>query len=81
MIIDNFSKLVKTDTYDICFKMFHKLSLMRDFAKQVWHGSVLGSILEGGKDLENLMKVTQSICINLSIDESLLSELKEAFEK
>lgn len=59
--------------------MFHKLSLMRDLAKVVFHGSVLGSILEGGRDLENFLNVAQSICVNLSVDEKLLEDITKAY--
>jgi hypothetical protein len=52
---------------------------LKDLAKIVFHGSVIGSVLEGGRDLENFLTVAQSICVNLSVDEKLLEDIQKAY--
>jgi hypothetical protein len=70
-ILDVIHKKVELTDYDFHFKLFHKLSLFKEFARLLWHGSLIGSLIEGNSELRNLIDVGKSITTSLGLEESL----------
>lgn len=58
-VLDSIQK-VKSDEEK--FEVFHFVSLMRDTAKNVFHGSVVGSVLDGNMDLRNFIDLGKHLC-------------------
>ena len=52
---------------------------MRDFARGVWHGSIIGSILDGNSDLRNLIDICKELSSSLGLQESIWEELIDAY--
>ena len=51
---------------------------MRDYARSVFHGSIIGSLLEGNHDLKELYEACKSISSFLEIDVEVWSDIKAA---
>jgi hypothetical protein len=43
--------------FEKSFKLFHKAALFKQLAQNVWHGSVIASIVDGNLDLINMAAI------------------------
>ncbi|CDW86607.1 UNKNOWN [Stylonychia lemnae] len=77
---NNFNSIFTSITHPLtpsdhekCFKIFHKFALFKQFAQNVWHGSVIGSIIDGNFDLKNFIelgrKISESVVTKQQSDE------------
>ncbi len=60
-IIEALNQQIDFQDHDKSFKMYHKVSIFKQLATKVWHGSVIGSILDGNVDLLNMITVGEQI--------------------
>lgn len=65
-IIEAINSQIDILDHEKSFKLFHKVALFKQLAQNVWHGSVIGSILDGNLDLINMTEI--GIQISNSVD-------------
>ena len=56
-IIEALNQQIDIQDHEKSFKMFHKIGIFKQLATKVWHGSVIGSILDGNVDLLNMIAI------------------------
>lgn len=73
-VYDGIQKIKNSDTEKL-FEIFHKLSFFRDASRNVFHGSVISSIIDGNLDLSNLIEVGRDVssCFGKATELKLVS--------
>ena len=66
-IIEALSQQIEITAYEKSFKLFHKVALFKQFAQNVWHGSVIASVVDGNIDLLNMITIGEQISNSIDL--------------
>eukprot|EP00347_Sterkiella_histriomuscorum_P024565 403330673 len=69
-IIEALQQQILMTDYERSFRLFHKVSLFKQMAQNVWHGSVIASILDNNIDLLNLCGIGETISASVNLREN-----------